>query len=50
VAVVDSEKLGVVANWRICNASELNVLITDTKAADSAIEPFQKLGIEIMRV
>jgi DeoR family transcriptional regulator, aga operon transcriptional repressor len=50
VAVVDSEKLGVVANWRICLANELNVLITDTNAADSAIEPFEKLGIEVMRV
>ena len=50
VAVVDSEKLGVVANWRICKASELNILVTDTNAADSAIEPFQKLGIEVMRV
>jgi DeoR family transcriptional regulator of aga operon len=50
VAVVDSEKLGVVANWRICKTSELNILITDTKAPDSAIEPFQKVGIEVMRV
>ncbi len=50
VAVVDSEKLGVVANWRICKANELNVLITDTRAADSAVEPFQKQGIEVMRV
>ncbi len=50
VAVVDSEKLGVVANWRICHTNQLNVLITDTRATDSAIEPFQKLGIEVMRV
>lgn len=50
VAVVDSEKLGVVANWRICNASELNILVTDTNALDSEIEPFQKLGIDVMRV
>jgi len=50
VAVVDSEKLGVVANWRICHATELNILITDTNASDSAIEPFQKMGIEVMRV
>ena len=50
VAVVDSEKLGVVANWRICKASELNILVTDTKATDSEIEPFQKLGVEVMRV
>jgi DeoR family transcriptional regulator, aga operon transcriptional repressor len=50
VAVVDSGKLGVVANWRICSANELNILITDTKATEGAIEPFQKLGIEVMRV
>ena len=50
VAVVDSEKLGVVANWRICKASELNILVTDTNATDSEIEPFQKLGVEVMRV
>lgn len=50
VAVVDSEKLGVVANWRICKANELNVLITDTRASDAAVEPFQKQGIEVMRV
>ena len=50
VAVIDSEKLGVVANWRICKANELNVLITDTRASDAAVEPFQKQGIEVMRV
>lgn len=50
VAVVDSQKLGVVANWRICLANELNVLITDTAASDESIAPFQKLGIEVMRV
>jgi DeoR family transcriptional regulator, aga operon transcriptional repressor len=50
VGVVDSKKLGVVANWRICNANDLNILVTDTNALDSAIEPFQKLGIDVMRV
>lgn len=50
VAVVDSGKLGVVANWRICHAPELNVLITDTNATDEAIAPFEKLGIEVIRV
>lgn len=50
VAVVDSAKLGVVANWRICKANEINVLVTDTHASDEAIAPFQKLGIEVMRV
>jgi len=50
VAVVDHGKLGVVANWRICHTTELNILITDTAASDEAIAPFQKLGIEVMRV
>jgi DeoR family transcriptional regulator of aga operon len=50
VAVVDSAKLGVVANWRICKANDLNILVTDTNASDEAIAPFQKLGIEVMRV
>jgi DeoR family transcriptional regulator of aga operon len=50
VAVVDNGKLGVVANWRICQASELNILITDVSATDEAIAPYQKLGIEVMRV
>jgi DeoR family transcriptional regulator of aga operon len=50
VAVVDSGKLGVVANWRICKSADLNVLVTDTTATDEMIAPFQKLGIEVMRV
>jgi DeoR family transcriptional regulator of aga operon len=50
VAVVDSGKLGVVANWRICKADELNILVTDTGATDEMIAPFQKLGIEVTRV
>ena len=49
IAVVDSGKFGVVANWRICQAAELNVLITDTGATDEMIAPFQKLGVEVIR-
>jgi DeoR family transcriptional regulator of aga operon len=49
IGVVDSGKFGVVANWRICQAAELNVLITDTGATDEAIAPFQKAGIEVIR-
>ena len=50
VAVVDSGKLGVVANWRICKPDDLNILVTDTTATDEMVAPFQKLGIEVMRV
>jgi len=50
IAVADSTKFGVVANWRICQTSVLQTLITDTGATDEMIAPFQKFGIEVLRV
>jgi len=50
VAVVDSGKLGLVANWRICKPEELHVLVTDTGATDEKVAPYEKLGIKVMRV
>ena len=50
VAVVDSGKLGLVANWRICKPEELHVLVTDTAATDEMVAPYLKLGIKVMRV
>src|SRR3984885_1448832 len=50
VAVVDSGKLGRVANWRICKPEELHFLVTDTAATDEMVAPFQKLGVKVMRV
>lgn len=50
VAVVDSGKLGLVANWRICKPEELHVLVTDTAASDEMVAPYLKLGIKVMRV
>lgn len=50
IAVVDHSKFGVVAGWRICPASELQVLITDVGAPDDAIAPFEKMGIKVLRV
>ena len=50
VAVVDSGKLGKVANWRICKTAELNILVTDAAASEEMVAPFQKLGVEVMRV
>jgi len=49
IAVVDHSKLGVVANWRICETSAIHTLVTDTDATDEMIEPFRKAGIEIIR-
>lgn len=50
IAVVDHTKLNVVANWRICEIGTLKTLITDTGASDELIAPYQKLGIEVLRV
>jgi DeoR family transcriptional regulator of aga operon len=50
IAVADHTKFGVVANWRICESSTIQTLITDTDATDESIAPFQKLGIEVIRV
>jgi DeoR family transcriptional regulator, aga operon transcriptional repressor len=50
IAVVDHTKLNVVANWRICEIGTLRTLITDTDATDELVAPYQKLGIEVLRV
>jgi DeoR family transcriptional regulator of aga operon len=50
IAVVDHTKLNVVANWRICETSTIKTLITDTGATDDMIAPYQKLGLEVLRV
>ena len=50
IAVVDHTKFGVVGNWRICDTATLKTLITDSGASDEMIAPFQKLGIEVIRV
>jgi len=50
IAVVDHSKFGKVAGWRICHTSDLQMLITDTKATDEMIEPFQRAGVNVMRV
>jgi DeoR family transcriptional regulator of aga operon len=50
IGVIDSTKFGVVANWRICETTTLQTLITDTGATDEMIAPFQKMGVEVLRV
>ncbi len=50
IAVADHTKFGVVANWRICETTAIQMLITDSGATDEMIAPFQKLGIEVIRV
>ena len=50
IAVADPSKFGQVSPAFICQASEIHMLITSTAARDEAIEPFAKLGVEILRV
>lgn len=50
IGVVDHSKFGVVAGWRICPTSELDILITDAGATDDMIAPFEKAQIQVMRV
>ncbi|PYV84536.1 MAG: DeoR/GlpR transcriptional regulator [Acidobacteria bacterium] len=50
IAVVDHSKFGVVAGWRICPTSDLDILITDSGATDEMVEPFEKAQVQVMRV
>jgi DeoR/GlpR family transcriptional regulator of sugar metabolism len=50
IAVVDHSKFGVVAGWRICPTSDLDILITDSGATDEMVEPFEKAQVRVMRV
>jgi DeoR family transcriptional regulator of aga operon len=49
IAVADHTKLGAVAPWRICETTEIQTLITDSGATDKVLEPFRKVGIEVVR-
>lgn len=50
IAVVDHSKFGVIAGWRICPISDLDILITDTGATDEMVAPFDKTQVKVMRV
>jgi DeoR family transcriptional regulator of aga operon len=50
ILVVDHSKLGQVAGHLVCPISKVDVIVTDTGAADEAVAPFVRLGIEVLRV
>src|SRR5882724_1884406 len=50
IAVVDHSKFGVVAGWRICPSSDVDILITDSGATDEMIAPFEKAQVQVIRV
>jgi DeoR/GlpR family transcriptional regulator of sugar metabolism len=50
VVVADHSKLGSISKYLLCPTKEIDRLITDTGASVSAIAPFEKMGIEVIRV
>ena len=50
VVVTDSSKIGMVTPALICPISEIQLIITDTRATDRAIAPFLERGVEVRRV
>ena len=50
IVAADSSKVGKVSPAFICPASAIHTLITDTGASAEALEAFERLGIQIIRV
>lgn len=50
IVVADSTKLGEVSPAFVCPISDINVLITDTRATDKAVAPFLERGVDVKRV
>jgi DeoR family transcriptional regulator, aga operon transcriptional repressor len=50
ILVADSTKLGIVTPALVCPITEINMLITDTRATDKAVAPFIERAIEVQRV
>ncbi len=50
IAVVDHSKFGVMAGWCICPTADLDMIITDTGAAEDVIAPFEQEQIQVLRV
>jgi DeoR family transcriptional regulator of aga operon len=49
VVVADHSKLGSVSKYLLCPTKGIDKLVTDTGASTSAIAPFEKLGIDVIR-
>jgi len=50
IAVVDHTKFGKVAGWRICQTSDLDLLITDSGVTDAMLVPFETMNVQVSRV
>jgi DeoR family transcriptional regulator of aga operon len=50
VVLADATKIGRVTLAQVCRLSEVDVLITDSRAAEPAVEPIRRLGCRVVRV
>jgi len=50
VVLADATKIGRVTLAPVCRLSEVDVLITDSRAADPAVEAIRRLGCRVVRV
>lgn len=48
ICITDSSKLGVDSLVKMCDISRIHMLITDTKAAQTQIAPFEKAGVIVV--
>jgi DeoR family transcriptional regulator of aga operon len=48
--LADATKIGRVTLAQVCRLSEVDVLITDSRAADPAVEAIRRLGCRVVRV
>ncbi len=49
IVVADHSKLQTVSTYRICGIEDVDLLITDSGAADNAIAPFVARGLQVRR-
>lgn len=50
ILLADHTKFGHTARFLVCPISQVNMIITDAGATEETVAPFQRLGIEVVRV
>jgi DeoR family transcriptional regulator of aga operon len=50
IVAADSSKLGRISPAFICYCTDFQILITDSGASPEAIAPFERQGVEVLRV
>jgi DeoR family transcriptional regulator of aga operon len=50
ILLVDHSKFGHTARYQVCGTGDLTTIITDSGVSDETILPFQRRGVEVIRV